>query len=136
MLEIVRMHSRRFRLGLLLAVLAGLASCEINPQPPLPAGIKQPNPPGVSGSLNLGEGTSGAQAGPGGGGTSNDSSSGGSLVIDMGGGAPQGSGGNGDIPTPGDGGGADAGGAGGANDAGGAGGATEAGGPVAKHGPR
>jgi hypothetical protein len=131
------MHSRRFRLGLLLAVLAGLASCEINPQPPLP-GDKQSNPPGVAGSLNLGEGTSGAQSGPSCG-TGNDSSTGGSLVIDMGGGAPQGSGGvagNSDVPTPGDGGAADAGGAGGATDAGGAGGATDAGGPVAEPGPR
>jgi len=135
------MHSRRFRPGLLLAVLAGLASCEINPQPPLPAGVKQPNPPGAAGSLNLGEGMSGGQAGPGSGGTGNDSSSGGSLVIDTGGGGPQAGGGgagNAGVPTPGEGeGGAnDAGGAGGATDAGGAGGANDAGGPIVKHGPR
>ena len=103
------MRSRRFRPGLLLVALAGLVSCEINPQPPLPS--EPQATPSVGGSAALGEGTAGTQSGPSaGGGTPSDIANGGSLTVDAGGQAPSG-----------------AGGADGETDAGGAGGATDAG---------
>jgi hypothetical protein len=124
-----RMRSRRFRLGLTVAVLVGLASCEINPQPGLP-NEPRPSLPGsdAGGSLNLGEGTAGTTSGPSAGGTNNDTdtANGGSLMIGLGGEAPSGAGGAGP-ETPGEGG------AGGETDAGGAGGA---GGAVSARGPK
>ena len=108
------MRSRRFRPGLLLIALAGLVSCEINPQPPLPS---RPATPTVGGSLNLGESMAGSQSGLNAGGIPSDIANGGSLGVGEAGQAPSGAGGA-DAET-------DAGGAGGATDAG-AGGIADA----------
>jgi hypothetical protein len=99
----------------LLAVLVGLGSCELNPQPPLPSrDLGNPSLPGTGGSLALGSDPGGSQNT---GGTSNDSSKGGASSIDLGGASAE-------IPTSDAG--ADAGGAGsgGAADAGGEAGAA------------
>jgi hypothetical protein len=79
------MRPRRFRFWLVLAVAAGLASCEINPQPPLPGSGEDSSPslpgansggasqnsqsgaatgPAAAGSLNLSTGGTGASGTP------------------------------------------------------------------------
>lgn len=71
-----RMPSRRFRPWLVLAAVAALGSCDLNPQPPLPE-----NGPAMGGSRGMlpgGENTAGTSA-PSGPGTA------GSLSIDAGG---------------------------------------------------
>ena len=120
-LEMDRMRSRRFRLWLLLALLAGLASCDLNPQPSLPdsdkgsgvhGGGTSAGPSlstgGNGGSLALNPGTAGSVGG-------NAASGGGPADNAEGGAAPV----------------SEAGGAGGAGDAephaGGAGGAVDTG---------
>ncbi|HEX2876278.1 MAG TPA: hypothetical protein VHP33_33730 [Polyangiaceae bacterium] len=111
------MSPRRFRVWLsLAAVLVGVGACEINPQPPLPAGSKGPNAPGAGGTQ-----MDGATAG---------SSSGGSLVIETGGtsgtgaatGGAASTAGSAPVDVPGHGG------AGGESSAGGAGGDAQDGG--------
>lgn len=114
-----RMRTPQLRLGLLLAVLAGSASCEINPQPGLPSEPRPSTPgsgTGTGGSLGLSDGTAGAtQVGPSAGGTGNDTANGGSLTIGQGGEDDSGAGGAGALnPSEG--------GAGGETDAGGTGG--------------
>ena len=88
MLKIVRMPSRRFRLWLALAVAAGLASCELNPQPPIPD-RSFPHSPGTAGTKSNmdGDPSSGPIAMPGSGGLGlgGGSATGGSLTIDIGG---------------------------------------------------
>jgi len=116
------MRPRRFRLWLLLALAAGLGSCEINPQPGLPDSSEDNSPgvhgPGKGGATMTGEGPQAGSSSSGGGLVLNPSGgtfSGGGPVIGLGG-ANDAAGGEGP-GQPG------AGGAGGANEPGGAGGA-------------
>jgi hypothetical protein len=122
-----KMVSSRLRFWLVFSALLAVNACELNPQPVIPGpenhepgAVGTPPQAGAAsgGSLNLGPGNQGGQAGSA---PSDPSAEGGAGAV-VSGGASSGGAGDNEADAGGAGGEADAGGAGGAADAGGAGG--------------